>query len=116
MESSLALPAVWARRGSQNAYLFVSGNSTAAAQGLRKQIRRGRPHYYLPQPTTTTPLTQRRKEDCMSSAERLYFPASAPNGNWYSLLMGGPDSAGNLVINLNPPGTCQKYFEGGTVA
>ena len=72
--------AVWAQRGSQNTYLFVSGNSTAAAQGLRKQICRERPCHHSPQPTTTTLLAQRR-EDCISSAESLHFPARVPRRN-----------------------------------
>lgn len=78
--------AVWARHGSQNTYLFVSGNSTAVAQGLRKQICRERPHHYFPQPTTTTFVAQRRK-DCISSAENLHFPVSASNGNGYQCLL-----------------------------
>ena len=73
--------AVWARQGSQNTYLFVSGNSTAAAQGLRKQICRDSPHHYFPQPTTTT-LSARRGKDGLSFAENLHFPVSAPHRTW----------------------------------
>lgn len=80
--------AVWAQRGSQNTYLFVSGNSAAAAQGLRKQICRDRPHHYFPQPTTTTRLAQGR-EDCISSAKTLHFLAHV-NGNWPWYLHGIP--------------------------
>lgn len=73
--------AVWARQGSQNTYLFVSGNSTAAAQGRRKQICTESPHHYFPQPTTTTLLAQRR-EDYMSSAEHLRGPAGGNRSRW----------------------------------